>query len=105
MSEETNLEKKTIKGHAQGVEKKERGVQYECTFELPSDFGNVGAVLVQHEHHKEMFLRSIVLHDVPYGPVHFTCNSWVQPKHDCPVKRVFFSDKVRTIKLLNKRLF
>lgn len=105
MSEETNLEKKTIKGHAQGVEKKERGVQYECTFELPSDFGNVGAVLVQHEHHKEVFLRSIVLHDVPYGPVHFTCNSWVQPMHDCPVKRVFFSDKVRTIKLLNKRLF
>ncbi|KAH1100290.1 hypothetical protein AAZX31_13G060000 [Glycine max] len=93
LDQKTNLEKKTIKGHAQGVEKKERGVQYECTFELPSDFGNVGAVLVQHEHHKEMFLRSIVLHDVPYGPVHFTCNSWVQPKHDCPVKRVFFSDK------------
>ncbi|KAG4958874.1 hypothetical protein JHK87_035507 [Glycine soja] len=93
LDQKTNLEKKTIKGHAQGVEKKERGVQYECTFELPSDFGNVGAVLVQHEHHKEVFLRSIVLHDVPYGPVHFTCNSWVQPKHDCPVKRVFFSDK------------
>ncbi|RDX66659.1 Linoleate 13S-lipoxygenase 2-1, chloroplastic, partial [Mucuna pruriens] len=94
MNEETNLERKTIKGYAQKSEEKENEVHYEATFELPTEFGKVGAVLVENQHHKEMFIKSIVLDGFSDGPVHFTCDSWVQPKHDNPVKRVFFSDKL-----------
>ncbi|TKY50042.1 Linoleate 13S-lipoxygenase 2-1 [Spatholobus suberectus] len=64
------------------------------TFELPVDFGHVGAVLVENEDHKEVFLKSIVLDGFPNGPVHFTCDSWIQPKSDSHVKRVFFTDKL-----------
>ncbi|KAK7401112.1 hypothetical protein VNO78_12426 [Psophocarpus tetragonolobus] len=94
LDQKTNLEKKTIKGNVHEVEKKDDGVQlYEATFELPKDFGNVGAVLVENGHHKEVFLKSIVLHGVHNGPIDFTCNSWIQPKHHDPAKRVFFSNK------------
>ncbi|TKY50041.1 Linoleate 13S-lipoxygenase 2-1 [Spatholobus suberectus] len=89
----TNLERKTIKGNAHKTEEKENEVHYEATFELPADFGKVGAVLVENEHHNEMFLKSIVFDGFHDGPVHLTCESWVQPKHDNPVKRVFFIDK------------
>jgi len=95
MNEETNLERKTIKGDAQKSQEKENEVQYEAKFELPAEFGKVGAVLVENEHNKEMFLKSIVLDGFPDGPVHVTCDSWVQQS---PVKRVFFTDKVSIIK-------
>lgn len=76
------------------TETKEDEVLYEATFDLPEAFGNVGAVLVQNEDHNKVFLKSIVLDGFPNGPLHFTCDSWIQPKSDSPVKRVFFSDKV-----------
>ncbi|RDX97652.1 Linoleate 13S-lipoxygenase 2-1, chloroplastic, partial [Mucuna pruriens] len=87
----TNSEKKTRKSHVQKAESKEDEVQYEATFELPVAFGNVGAVLVENEDHSEVFLKSIVLHGFPNGPLHFTCDSWIQPKSVSPEKRVFFS--------------
>lgn len=93
LDSKTNLEKKTIKGDAHKTEEKEDEVYYEATFELPTEFGKVGAVLVENEHHNEMFLKSIVFDGFPDGPVHLTCDSWVQPKYDNPVKRVFFTDK------------
>jgi len=98
MNEETNLERKTTKGDAKKRQEKENDeVEYEATFELPAEFGKVGAVLVENEHNKEMFLKSIVLNGFPDGLVHVTCESWVQPKHETPVKRVFFIDKVSII--------
>ncbi|KAK7401149.1 hypothetical protein VNO78_12468 [Psophocarpus tetragonolobus] len=90
LDSKTNSEAKTIKGDAHKSEEKDDEVYYEATFELPSDFGKVGAVLVENELHKEMFLKSIVLDGFPDGPVHLTCESWVQPSPD---KRVFFTDK------------
>lgn len=92
---ETNSEKKTVKGNVHKTAKTENDVQHEITFELPADFGNVGALQVENEHHKEVFLNSIVLDGFPDGPVQFTCDSWIQPKHDSPAKRVFFTNKVR----------
>ncbi|KHN45340.1 Linoleate 13S-lipoxygenase 2-1, chloroplastic [Glycine soja] len=89
----TNLERKTIKGNARKTEEKENEVLYEATFELAAEFGKVGAVLVENEQHNEIFLKSIVFDGFPDGPVHLTCDSWVQPMHDNPVKRVFFTDK------------
>jgi lipoxygenase len=29
-------------------------VKYESSFEVPADFGVVGAILVENEHHKEI---------------------------------------------------
>lgn len=77
-------------------------MEYEATFVLPADFGNVGAVLVENEHSSEIFLKNIVLDGLPDGPVHLSCQSWVQPKHDSSTKRVFFTNKVLIIMIMIK---
>ncbi len=69
-------------------------MKYESSFEVPADFGEVGAVLVENEHHKEKFLKDIILTGFPNGPVHINCSSWVHSKFDNPHKRVFFASKV-----------
>jgi lipoxygenase len=89
--EGTGLEKETIKGSAHRTCEAEK---YESSFEVPADFGEVGAILVENEHHKEMFLKDIILNGFPNGPVHINCNSWVHSRNDDPQKRVFFANKV-----------
>ncbi|XP_045814574.1 linoleate 13S-lipoxygenase 2-1, chloroplastic-like isoform X8 [Trifolium pratense] len=89
-----NSKGETIKGKAHEIEKTKDNVLYEATFELPTNFGNVGAVLVENEHNKEIFLKNIVLDGFPDGPVHLNCQSWIQPKHDTHTKRVFFTNKM-----------
>ena len=53
-------------------------------------------MLVENEHHKEIFIREIKL--VTGGDsstaVTFDCNSWVHSKFDKPEKRIFFTLKV-----------
>ncbi|XP_050276549.1 linoleate 13S-lipoxygenase 2-1, chloroplastic-like isoform X6 [Quercus robur] len=90
---ETGLEKDTIEGYAHKVGRGDNGVRYETIFEVPIDFGEVGAVLVENEHHREMFLEDIVIDGLPCGPLSVTCRSWVHSKFDSPVKRVFFTNK------------
>lgn len=70
-------------------------VKYEADLVVPPDFGEVGAILVENEHHKEMHLTDILLDGLPFGSVHFNCNTWVHPKFDNPEKRIFFTNKVR----------
>ncbi|WVY95035.1 hypothetical protein V8G54_034123 [Vigna mungo] len=93
LDSKTKLEKKTIKVDAQKSNEENDEVQYEATFKLEEEFGKVGAVLIENELSKEMFLKSIVLDGFPDGPLHVTCDSWLQPKNQSPVKRVFFTDK------------
>ena len=74
-------------------------VKYESSFEVPKDFGEVGAVFVENENRKEIYLQDIIIDGkypdgLSYGPVHVNCNSWVHSKYDNPQKRVFFSNKV-----------
>ncbi|KAE9622309.1 putative linoleate 13S-lipoxygenase [Lupinus albus] len=91
---ETNSERKTIKGNVEKRRKRKNEVEFEATFKLPADFGNVGAVLVENEEHNEVFLKSIVLHGLLDSPMQFiTCDSWIQPNHITPIKRVFFTHK------------
>ncbi|KAJ8423313.1 hypothetical protein Cgig2_008842 [Carnegiea gigantea] len=90
---ETGSEKPTIKGYAHRGKIENGLLTYEAKFEVPPKFGEIGAVLVENEHHKEMHLAEIVLDGFPLGPVHFSCNSWVHSKFDNPEKRVFFSNK------------
>ncbi|GLU19406.1 hypothetical protein SLE2022_356600 [Rubroshorea leprosula] len=89
----TGLEKSTIEAFAHRVGKENGDVKYEADFEVPLDFGKVGAVFVENEHHKEMFLDDIVIDGFPQGPVTISCGSWVHSKHDNPQKRAFFANK------------
>ncbi|CAL5423829.1 unnamed protein product [Camellia sinensis] len=90
----TGLEKETIKGYAHRTSQEEDEVKYECNFVIPEGYGEIGAVLVENELHKEMYLKQIVFHGFPPGgPVHVTCNSWVASKFDNPHKRIFFTNK------------
>ncbi|XP_010537560.1 PREDICTED: lipoxygenase 2, chloroplastic [Tarenaya hassleriana] len=88
----TGFAKENVKDYAQRVWSELREEKYECVFDFPEDFGPVGAILVQNQHRREIFLREVVL-ELPTGPVTFTCNSWVCSKFDDPTKRVFFSNK------------
>ncbi|XP_030953245.1 linoleate 13S-lipoxygenase 2-1, chloroplastic-like isoform X1 [Quercus lobata] len=89
----TGFEKDTIKGYAHRTSQEEAEVKYESNFEVPIDFGPIGAVFVENEHHKEMYLQDIILNGCPNGPVRVNCNSWVHSKYDNPQKRVFFAHK------------
>lgn len=92
---ETGLEKPRVTTF---VHKTLREGHYEAEFQVPASFGPVGAVLVENEHHKEIFIREIKL--VTGGDtstaVTFDCNSWVHSKFDNPEKRIFFTLKVST---------
>ena len=92
--EDTGLKKDTIKGYAHKFSEEVEEVKYESSFEVPFDFGQVGAVIVENEHHKEKYLQDIILNGFPNGPIHVNCNSWVHSKYDNPQKRVFFANKV-----------
>ncbi|KAB1210361.1 Linoleate 13S-lipoxygenase 2-1, chloroplastic [Morella rubra] len=89
----TGLEKDTIKGYAHRTSRDDEEVKFESSFEVPADFGEVGAVFVENEHRKEIHLKEIVLDGFPNGPVNVSCNSWVHSKFDNPQKRVFFTNK------------
>ncbi|XP_048323897.2 linoleate 13S-lipoxygenase 2-1, chloroplastic [Ziziphus jujuba] len=91
----TGQEKSRIKGHAHKTDCgcKLEFVTYETSFKIPADFGRVGAVVVENEHHKEMLLKDIVLDGFPEGPVNLSCNSWLHSKCDDPRSRVFFTNK------------
>ncbi|KAK2641327.1 hypothetical protein Ddye_023090 [Dipteronia dyeriana] len=90
----TGLEKPTIKGYAHTSKKlKEGEVTYEAEFQVQAEFGEVGAILVENEHHKEMYVQDIVLDGFINGPLRIHCASWVHSKHDRKHKRVFFTNK------------
>ncbi|XP_006657135.2 lipoxygenase 2.3, chloroplastic-like [Oryza brachyantha] len=89
----TGEEKSTISGYAHVTRRDGAGATYEATFAVPASFGPVGAVLVENEHHREMFLRDIVLTDggsSSSSAAVFECNSWVHSKFDDSRKRAFF---------------
>ena len=44
----TGLEKETLKAYAHKAGNGEESVKYEAKFEVPNDFGEVGAVLVEN---------------------------------------------------------
>ena len=93
---ETGLEKETIKGNAVRTSRlsEDNEIKYETIFEVPVDFGEIGAVLVENKHHKEMYLKDMVLQGFPNGPINIICRSWVHSKFQNPAKRVFFTSKV-----------
>ncbi|CAA0833443.1 Lipoxygenase 2- chloroplastic [Striga hermonthica] len=92
---QSGQEKLTIGSHASKIGNDDNETYYESTFEIPEDFGEIGAVIMENEQRNEIFVKDIlILQDLSGGPVHVTCNSWVQPTDDKnPEKRVFFINK------------
>ncbi|KAK9058562.1 hypothetical protein SSX86_023404 [Deinandra increscens subsp. villosa] len=91
---QTGLAKDTIKNYAHRVSQKGNTTTYLAEFEVSEDFGSIGAITLENEHHKEVFVESVVLEGLIIGPITVSCNSWVHSKFDDPEKRVFFVDKV-----------
>ncbi|PKU68520.1 probable lipoxygenase 8, chloroplastic [Dendrobium catenatum] len=87
---------KTVAVNAHKKSKEGEDVQYEASFTVPSDFGEIGGVLVLNENHKEIFLKDIVIttdYTVGENFSVITCNSWVQAKSTSSEKRIFFTNK------------
>ena len=91
---ETGLEKASIRKYAHKIDHEGEDIKYEADFVVPPDFGEIGAIFVENEHHKEMYLHDVVLDGFPTGPVHVTCDSWIHSKFDNKKKRLFFTNKV-----------
>ncbi|CAB4298450.1 unnamed protein product [Prunus armeniaca] len=89
----TGLEKDRIKGYAHKASHKDDEVIYESNFTIPAGFGAVGAIEVENEHHKEIYVKTIDLQGFPNGSVNVPCNSWVHAKFENPQKRIFFTNK------------
>ncbi|CAK7339255.1 unnamed protein product [Dovyalis caffra] len=90
----TELPKPTIQRHARRRLSQANGyVKYEAEFEVPQDFGEVGAIFVENEYNTEIFLQDVVLSGLPQGTINVTCDSWVQSKYNDNRKRVFFTNK------------
>ena len=69
-------------------------VKYECKFKVPNDFGEIGGVKVENEHHNEMFFKTIQLDGFPNGSILVNCESWVDSHRDNTDNRFFFTNKV-----------
>ncbi|KAI5600269.1 hypothetical protein BDE02_01G014900 [Populus trichocarpa] len=89
----TGLEKPSIRKYAHKIDHEGEDIKYEADFVVPPDFGEIGAIFVENEHHKEMYLHDVVLDGFPTGPVRVTCDSWIHPKFDNEKKRLFFTNK------------
>ncbi|XP_076948119.1 lipoxygenase 2, chloroplastic-like [Bidens hawaiensis] len=88
---DSNGNQKTVKGTARyaTLNTDITVYKYKCKFDVPNDFGEIGAILVDNDYTKKMFFKTIELNN----GVTFTCESWVQSKYDVPGKRIFFTDK------------
>ncbi|CAK9179126.1 unnamed protein product, partial [Ilex paraguariensis] len=60
---------KTIKGYAHRTVNNGHKVKYKSNFVITQDFEEIGGILVQNEHHKEMYLTNIVLDGFLHGTV------------------------------------
>ncbi|KAJ3679572.1 hypothetical protein LUZ60_017583 [Juncus effusus] len=82
-----------LKGWFEKKDIKAEQIVYIAEFSVDSAFGEPGAITILNRHQKEFYLETIVVQGFPTGPVHFPCDSWVQPSRIQPNKRIFFSNK------------
>ncbi|XP_050221912.1 linoleate 13S-lipoxygenase 2-1, chloroplastic-like [Mercurialis annua] len=93
LDSKTGEEKATIKAYAHKEDDEGAEIKYEANFEVGGDFGELGAVFIQNEHRREMFVKDIVLEGFITGPIHLACESWVHGKNLELPKRLFFTNK------------
>ena len=95
----TVLEKKRIKALAHRMGHEGEDIKYEAKFEIPKEYGEVGAVFVENEHHREMYINEIIIDGFLNGSIKVKCDSWVHSNYEDPQKRVFLANKVQTLSL------
>ncbi|KAJ4836236.1 hypothetical protein Tsubulata_030641 [Turnera subulata] len=86
-------EKETIQAYASKISQTFKQIRYAATFTVPEDFGEVGALMLENQLRKEVFIKDIVLEGFPAGPFTVFCDSWAHSKSVNPTKRVFFTNK------------
>eukprot|EP00249_Psilotum_nudum_P020445 c27707_g1_i1 orf=823-3570(-) len=82
-----------LRGWSEKATTNAREVEYTAEFIVSQDFGVPGAINVVNGHQSEIFVEAISLDGLPSGKVYFPCHSWVQPKHQNPKPRLFFSNQ------------
>ena len=92
--QETGEEKATLQSFARKSGEHENEIYYESNFEIPDDFGEIGAVKLENEHRQEMFVKNIALDGFPSGIINIHCDSWIHSQFESQEKRVFFSNTV-----------
>ncbi|CAL0304190.1 unnamed protein product [Lupinus luteus] len=65
LNPKTKTEKDTIKGYAHRTFQLVDKVKYEAEFEVPHSFGEIGAIFVENEHHKEMYITDVEFKGFP----------------------------------------
>ncbi|KAK9068665.1 hypothetical protein SSX86_012780 [Deinandra increscens subsp. villosa] len=86
--------KDTIKDYAHRTGQTVTDVTYLAEFEVPEDFGTIGAIKIENEHKNEVFVESVLIEGSPIGPITVACESWIHSKFTNPESRLFFVDKV-----------
>ncbi|KAL5708017.1 linoleate 13S-lipoxygenase [Ranunculus cassubicifolius] len=82
-----------VKGYARRIRGGSDDVKYQGDFKVPYDFGDIGAVVLENEHHTEMYVNNIIL-TINNAPVTtINCETWVHSKYDNPNERPFFPTK------------
>ena len=71
----TVLEKKRIKALAHRMGHEGEDIKYEAKFEIPKEYGEVGAVFVENEHHREMYINEIIIDGFLNGSIKVKCDS------------------------------
>ncbi|KAL6505331.1 hypothetical protein OROGR_025148 [Orobanche gracilis] len=87
---ESVQEKSTINFYAHKAGTDDNETYYEATFEIPEEFGEIGAVTIENEHRMEMSVKNIVFEGLS---IDVSCNSWIHTESDNLEKRVFFTNK------------
>lgn len=70
-------------------------IEYKCQLDVPEGFGEIGGVLIESKHTKEIYVRRIYLDGFDDGRITVSCKSFVQPSTEKePIQRIFFTNKV-----------
>ena len=75
---------------------------FNVTFDWDEEVGAPGAFIIKNLHHNEFYLKTVTLEDVPgHERINFVCNSWVYPADKYKTDRIFFSNQVLGVNMLN----
>lgn len=94
-AEKNSQNSKKIEGKAykKGMED-DNDIEYKCELNVPEGFGEIGGVLIESKHTKEIYVRRIYLDGFDDGRITVSCKSFVQPSTKKEtIKRIFFTNK------------
>ncbi|KAK9096529.1 hypothetical protein Sjap_022026 [Stephania japonica] len=89
---------KTVEASTERGTRRGEAVEFECSFNMPKTFGQVGAVTMQNQQEDETLLVSTIALDGLPSPttttsLTFNCNSHISPMSQNHDLRIFFSNK------------